>query len=134
VFPISHATTIVEWGDTTMYIDPAEPSDSYEGFNAPDMIFITHIHGDHLQQEVLEEIYESGVAVIVPNSVNSELNEQLQEYTIVMETETIREVGDFNITAVPAYNIREEALNYHPQDRADNGYIIEKEGLRIYFS
>jgi len=134
VYPISHATTVVEWGDTTIYIDPAESVDSYEGFNAPDMIFITHIHGDHLNKEVLEALYNDQVEIIVPASVNQELNSELQTYTTVMGLEEIRGINDFNITSVPAYNIREEALNFHPRDRGDSGYIIERDGLRMYFS
>ena len=37
------------------------------------------------------------------------------------------------VEAIPAYNIREEALNYHPQGR-DNGYILEADDFRVYIS
>jgi glyoxylase-like metal-dependent hydrolase (beta-lactamase superfamily II) len=57
VYPIGHATVVIEWGDKTIYIDPAEALEKYELFAEPDLIFITHIHGDHLQAPILEELY-----------------------------------------------------------------------------
>jgi L-ascorbate metabolism protein UlaG (beta-lactamase superfamily) len=40
---------------------------------------------------------------------------------------------DFVITAIPMYNLREEALKFHTKGRG-NGYVIEKEDKRVYFS
>lgn len=134
VYPIWHATTVLQWGETTIYVDPAEPSDSYDWLESPDIIFITHLHWDHLKQDVLQELYEEWITVIVPESVNQELSAAMQEYTTVMGREITQNIDDFIVTTVPAYNIREEALNFHPEDRNDNWYIIEKDDFRVYFS
>jgi len=134
IYPIWHATAVVEWWDTTMYIDPAEEIEKYDGFPSPDMIFITHIHGDHLQQDIVESLYQEDTQIIVPASVNDELNSNLWNLTTIMERESTLDVDNFTITAVPAYNIREEALSFHPESRNDNGYIIESDGFRVYFS
>lgn len=134
IHPIGHATAVINWAETTFYIDPAEALEKYDWQNDPDVILITHIHGDHLKAEVLEALYKDGITVIVPESVNAELNEEMQQFTTVMAIETSIKVWDFTITTVPAYNIREEALNFHPEERNDNGYIIEKNGSRVYFA
>lgn len=134
ISPIAHATAIVEWAGKTLYIDPAEELSAYEWFADPDMIFVTHVHGDHLQQDILNQIAWDGIEIIVPASVHWELGEDLQKYANIMERETTQTLGEFTITSVPAYNIREEAQGFHPEERNDNGYIIEKDGFRVYFS
>lgn len=134
VYPIAHATTVVEWGDVTIYVDPAESLDSYEGLNAPDIILITHIHPDHLQEEIIEELYQDGVEIIAPSSVKDELGSELQQNITTLSTGNIKQVLDFSITAIPAYNIREEAFDFHPKARWDNGYVIERDNFRMYFS
>jgi L-ascorbate metabolism protein UlaG (beta-lactamase superfamily) len=35
------------------------------------------------------------------------------------------------VNAVPAYNIRPDAQQFHPKGR-DNGYVIEKDATRVY--
>jgi len=125
VNPISHATMVLNWADTTMYIDPAEPIESYAAFDAPNVILVTHEHGDHFKLEVLEELVIDGVELIVNDGVYQKLSPELQEKAIVMANGDIDSLIGFEITAIPAYNIREEALNYHPKGR-DNGYLIEQ--------
>ena len=46
--------------------------------------------------------------------------------------ETITKNG-FTIRAIPMYNLREEAKQYHPKGRG-NGYVLEKDGKRVYIA
>ncbi len=41
--------------------------------------------------------------------------------------------NDITLEAVPAYNITEGHLQFHPKGR-DNGYILTLDGLRIYIA
>ena len=84
VNPISHATMVLNWADTTMYIDPAEPIESYSAFNTPNVVLVTHEHGDHFNLEVLEEIVTDEVELVVNDGVYQKLSAELQEKAIVM--------------------------------------------------
>ena len=42
------------------------------------------------------------------------------------------EVGGLRFTTVPAYNTREEALDFHPQANRWVGYVLELEGRTYY--
>lgn len=131
--PISHATMVINWGEATMYIDPAEAVESYSDFSAPNVVLVTHEHGDHFNLEVLQEIVTDNVELIVNDGVFQKLTPELQGKAIVMANWDINELLGFEITAVPAYNIRQEALDFHPTGR-DNGYVVESEGFRLYIS
>ncbi len=131
--PITHATMVMEWAGTVIYVDPAEPVESYADFKSPNVVLVTHEHGDHFNLEVLEAIVTENVELIVNDAVYQKLSPDLQDKAIVMANGDMDELLGFEITAIPAYNIREEALNYHPKGR-DNGYVVEKDGFRTYIS
>lgn len=133
ITPIAHATLILEWADQVLYIDPAEALESYTNFPKPTAILVTHEHGDHLNPEVLEALMQEEVALIVNPGVFEKISPELQKKAQVMKNGDILDVLGFTIEAVPAYNVREEAQNYHPKGR-DNGYVIQKNDTRIYIS
>ena len=41
---------------------------------------------------------------------------------------------DITVEAVPAYNISEGKLNFHPKDRKDNGYVLTFADKRVYIA
>ena len=45
----------------------------------------------------------------------------------------MKTVEGFTITAVPAYNVSADQEKYHPKGR-DNGYVVEKDGVRVYIA
>ena len=47
VHPISHASIIMETPVGTIYIDPVGDPARYAGKPAPDLVLVTHAHGDH---------------------------------------------------------------------------------------
>ena len=48
ITPISHASLILNWDNTVMYVDPVGGAEAYKDQKQPDVILITDIHGDHL--------------------------------------------------------------------------------------
>lgn len=133
VWPISHATMVIEWGEDILYIDPAEELSAYEGYPVPNYVFVTHEHGDHYNEQVLTNLVTQEVTLVVNPAVSDMLPEALSGKAIVMANGDSQTVGPMSVDAIPAYNIREEALNYHPEGR-DNGYILETDGFRMYIS
>jgi len=133
IIPISHATMVIEWGDIVLYTDPVGGVEAFEGQPAPDLILVTDIHGDHLNVETLEAVVTESSIIIVPAAVFDLLPENLLLNTVVLANDETTQQLDFSITGVPMYNLREEALQFHEKGRG-NGYVIERDGYRIYIS
>lgn len=133
VAPISHATMVISWEGSTLYIDPVGGAAAFEGFGKPDLILVTDIHGDHLNVETLEAIIQPNTQLIVPNAVAEKLSEKLASQIMILNNGEMKDVLGFNIEAIPMYNLREEALQFHVKGRG-NGYVIERSGERVYIS
>ncbi|MCW5516618.1 MBL fold metallo-hydrolase [Muriicola sp. Z0-33] len=133
IVPIEHATAIIEWGDITIYIDPVGGAAAFKGQKRADLILITDIHGDHLSLETLEEL-DNGVAkIIAPRAVAELLPKEFTPLIDVLNNGESKERFGILVEAVPMYNLREEALNFHKKGRG-NGYIINLGPQRLYFS
>ena len=131
--PIEHATAVINWDDTTIYLDPVGGAKAFEGKKDADIVFITDIHQDHLDLNTLKSLNLEDVQIVVPKAVQEELPDSLAPHLEVMNNgETINLKG-FSITAIPMYNLREAAKQFHPKGRG-NGYLIEKDGKRLYIA
>ena len=53
IYPINHATLALVWQGKTVYVDPVGGAAAFRGLPAPDLILITHIHGDHFSVPTL---------------------------------------------------------------------------------
>jgi len=49
--PIFHSAVVLEYDGKTIFIDPYDKPEKFEGFAAPDMVLITHTHGEELGDE-----------------------------------------------------------------------------------
>lgn len=133
ITPISHATMILEWDGYTIYIDPVGAPDIFTSYPSPDLILITDIHGDHFNVKTLESLNTNNAKIIVPEAVASKIPENFAPLLDVLNNGEQKERFGFTTTAIPMYNLREEALKFHAKGRG-NGYVIEKDGKRVYFS
>lgn len=133
IYPIEHATAVLEWNDITIYIDPVGGANAFKGKKQPDLILITDIHGDHFSLETLEELNTDKAKIIVPQAVADKIPEQFTPQLDVLFNGDSKERFGITIEAIPMYNLREEALNFHSKGRG-NGYILNFNGKRIYFS
>lgn len=133
VNPISHATMVLQWDDTTIYIDPVGGAEAFAAYPTPDLILITDIHGDHLNVETLEGLDTSKAKIIVPQAVADKMPEAFVPQLDVLNNGDSKERFGFVVEAIPMYNLREEALKFHTKGRG-NGYVIEKDDTRVYIS
>lgn len=133
IIPIEHATAVLEWGNVTIYIDPTGGSAAFEGQEIPNLILITDIHGDHLNVETLQELDTDGVTMIVPEAVAEQIPEDLKSKLKILGNGEKTEMLGVNVEAIPMYNLREEAKDFHVKGRG-NGYVLTMGDQRIYFS
>ncbi|MBU2946775.1 MBL fold metallo-hydrolase [Zobellia uliginosa] len=133
ITPVEHATAVIEWNNITIYIDPVGGSEAFEGFKSPDLILITDIHGDHFNLETIEALGTDKAKIIVPQAVADKLPEMFTPQIDVLNNGEHKERYGITVEAVPMYNLREEALKFHEKGRG-NGYILNINGQRIYFS
>ncbi|QLG47144.1 MBL fold metallo-hydrolase [Costertonia aggregata] len=133
IIPIEHATTVLEWGDIVVYVDPVGGAKAFENQKQPDLILITDIHGDHLSVETLEALNTKKAKIIVPQAVADKIPSEFTPQLDVLNNGENKERYGITIEAIPMYNLRKEALKFHEKGRG-NGYVLNMNGQRIYFS
>lgn len=131
--PIAHATAVITIDTTTIYLDPTGGAGAFEGMDPADLVLITDIHGDHMDAETLQALELGDTKIIAPQAVNDQLSDSLQQNISIMDNgETMEEQG-ISIEAIPMYNLREEAMQFHEKGRG-NGYVLEKNNTRVYIA
>ncbi|WP_373059041.1 MBL fold metallo-hydrolase [Zunongwangia sp. H14] len=131
--PISHATAVFHWGDDVFYTDPVGGAEAFAEAETPDFVLITDIHSDHMDAKTLQALELDSVQIIVPKAVKEQLPSEMSDQLIVMNNgETIEHMG-YTITAIPMYNLPESEDAMHVKGRG-NGYVLEKNGKRLYIS
>ena len=130
ITPLYHASTLIEAGGKTIYLDPAKPA-KFAGLPKADLILITDIHGDHMDPDSIAAISKADTNIFAPPAV-------VQTVTSAKplpngETKTW---AGWTIEAIPAYNIKrglEAGKLFHDKGRG-NGYVLTYGGKRFYFS
>lgn len=137
VHPIFHGTLVLEYENVVIYVDPVGGAGMFQGQKSPTLILITDIHGDHLDIETLEAISTRSSKIIAPVAVANKLPATLRSKTSVLSNFLSKSytIGSakLDIEAIPMYNLREEALKFHPKNRG-NGYVLTLGKERIYIS
>lgn len=133
ITPIRHASMILGFYGKTIYVDPTGGAKMYEGKPAADLILLTDVHPDHLDTLTLSAIVHPGTKIIAPEAVKVELPASLQEKTVAMKNGEKIKIDDIDIKALPMYNLREEAKQFHPKGRG-NGYVLSGGQTKIYIA
>ncbi|WP_347173986.1 MBL fold metallo-hydrolase [Polaribacter uvawellassae] len=133
ITPIEHGTAVFTLDKLTVFIDPTGNADAFANFSAPNYIFITDIHGDHLSIKTLESLDLSETTIVAPKAVAEKLPEGIAKEIIIMNNGEEKTFGVLKAEAIPMYNLREEALKFHTKGRG-NGYVFTIANQRIYFS
>lgn len=133
VMPIEHASGVLTWGDATIYMDPVGDAFAYDEHAAPNIAVVTHTHGDHLNTSTLAAVSSEETAIIAPQAVADELPETSRAQTRVLANGETANVNGFSIKAVPMYNLPESDSAYHTKGEG-NGYVIERDDMRVYIA
>src|SRR5579871_903523 len=130
ITPLYHASTLIEAGGKTIYLDPAKPT-KFDGRPKADLILITDIHGDHMDPDSIKAVSKSGTEIFAPPAVVATVTSARP----IANGET-KTWGDWTIEAIAAYNLKrgpEPGKLFHDKGRG-NGYVLTYGGKRFYFS
>lgn len=133
VHPITHASLVLETPKGTVYVDPVFPAEAQPDLPKPDLIVVTHHHGDHFRPDMLKTLKTADTPMIVNPEVMGKLPDDLKANTTVMANGDAGEMLGIKFNAIPAYNLDPEKQKFHPKGR-DNGYVMDVDGFRIYIS
>ncbi len=133
IHPIQHASFAMQWNGKTIYSDPVGGAKLYEGLPKPDLILLTHGHGDHYDAGTLEAVIQPGTRIVAPAAVANQMPPALKSKTTVLGNGDRTTIDNVLILAVPAYNTTAARLQYHPKG-VGNGYVLTIGGKRIYIS
>lgn len=127
VHPVNHASFALKWGDRFIYNDPVGGTTPYKGLPRPDLILVSHTHGDHFDSATLDAVRKEGTVIVAPAAVYSSLSTKLKALTIPLANGQETNLLDLKVTAIPAYN------GNHPKG-AGNGYVVTLGGRRLFMS
>jgi len=143
VHAIHHASLMLSWQGKHVLVDPAplEAKDvdaiaAYKALPTPDVILITHIHGDHFNVAILEAIAGPKTMIVAPQVVVDALPAALKARATAMGNGgmlAFTDIPDGTLMAVPMQNVTAERLKFHPAGQG-NGYIVGVGGKQIYIA
>lgn len=131
--PILHSSLVLTYNKTTIYVDPYGGGKLYKGLKSPDIILITDIHGDHLDQKTLDSIDTSKAIFILPEEAANKLTKNYGTENVILQNGQGVHRLNFFISAIPMYNLPEEPNSKHPKGRG-NGYLLTIDDQQIYIS
>ena len=120
VTPIHHASTLLEIGGKTIYVDPWSEG-KLDGLPKADYIFISDIHPDHLDPAAIDKLKKDGTILVGPAAVSEK-----RTMTVVLKNGDAHDFGAFKVEAIPMYNLTrgpEAGKLFHDKGRGD-GFVF----------
>jgi L-ascorbate metabolism protein UlaG (beta-lactamase superfamily) len=129
--------------DAAIYIDPTKDVD-YGGLPKADAVFITDIHGDHLDAQGIEQVSRTDTVIVAPKAALEKLPPSAKHVVVMnngeqsgAKTSIVPKLGvAFAAEAVPMYNLKRgpgPGQLFHDKGRG-NGYVLVFGDKRVYLS
>ena len=126
---IGHGSLMFRLNNFFIYIDPVRSSGSYDNLPKADIILVTHEHGDHLDNDLINDLRKNETMMLCSERAASKI-----PWAQIMKAGDKNVINSITIEAVPAYNIvnmRAPGQPFHPKG-AGNGYILTIGDKRFY--
>ena len=130
IHPVYHASVILGWNGTTIYVDPGDSASRFTGLPRADLILLTHEHADHYLAATVNAVKGSNAVILATSAVYAAMPSNLKALTAVLTNGATTNFLAMTIDAVPAYNL---TTTHHPGGRG-NGYVLTLGGTRMYLS
>lgn len=112
-------------GAKIIYFDPYKlPIEKHDA----DLIFITHDHYDHYEEESIKKTMNENTMLVVPTILKEQAS-KLTNNLLVVEPNKVYTIDDITFETIPSYN---EAAPYHPKDKLYVGYNVNINGTKYY--
>ena len=112
-------------GAKIIYFDPYKlPIEKHDA----DLIFITHDHYDHYEEESIKKTMIENTMLVVPTILKEQAS-KLTNNLLVVEPNKVYTIDDITFETIPSYN---EAAPYHPNDKLYVGYNVNINGTKYY--
>ena len=96
-----------------------------------DIIFITHEHYDHMDNESINKIKKENTIIIAPKTMEEVIRKiEVKDYIFVDSNEKII-IDNIDIKTIPAYNIHK---SFHPKDNNWLGYLLTFGNVSYYIA
>jgi L-ascorbate metabolism protein UlaG (beta-lactamase superfamily) len=130
ITPIRHGSMLLEFAGKAIYVD-ATKDGTVDGLPKADFVFVTDIHGDHMDQAGIDRVKKDGTVIVGPKAVGEKIT-----LTTVLANGEKKSFGDFEAMAVPMYNLQrgpEPGKFFHDKGRGD-GFVFTFGDKRVYVS
>lgn len=130
ITPVHHGSVMFQFGGKVIHIDPWSQG-NYSSLPRADYIFITDIHGDHMDRAMIDKLKKESTVIVAPAAAAKTITEAQ-----VINNGEKKKFGDIEVEAVPMYNIHrgpQPGALYHTKGRG-NGYVLTLGGKRVYIS
>ena len=131
--PVFHASLVLEFNNVAIYVDPIHGAETYKDLKKPDLVLITHIHGDHFDMKTLRGLDLSHATFVVPKSVADKMPAEWKNKIVVLHNGGSTVQHGIPIKAIAMYNKPGDSIVYHPKGDG-NGYVLNLGGKRFYIS
>jgi len=131
--PVLHGTLVMKFNEKIIYVDPYGGAKAFKGMAKPDLILITDIHGDHLNEDTLDAIGINDTPIIVPQAVADKMSEKYQNQLHILSNDDHKKLFGIDIKALPMYNLPIADDAKHVKGRG-NGYLLEMGKKKVYIS
>ena len=132
ITPISHASFVMHAQGQTIFNDPVG-SEAFASQDAPNIILLSDIHGDHFDLPTLQAISKENTIIIAPQAVADLIPDSITGDVVVLPNGRSTTQNGIEIEAVPMYNFPESKDSRHTKGRG-NGYIVTADSKRVYIA
>lgn len=137
IYALMHASIRIVYEGREIYVDPVEHLGNqhvdYTILPKADYVLVTHEHGDHFNPQTIQGLLKPDSQFLTNQRCADKLGFQHPGTVVLANGENAVLEHGITLETVPAYNITEGHLQFHPRGR-DNGFILTIDGLRIYIA
>ena len=127
---VRHASMLIEAVGKAIHVDPWSQG-NFDGLPKADLILITDIHPDHLDQKAIDQVKKDGTEFIAPAAVAKTVTQAK-----VLANGESTTWDKWKIEAIPMYNLKRgpsPGALYHDKGRG-NGYLLTYGRTRFYIA
>lgn len=126
---IGHGSLMMTFQGKVIHVDPVSSDANYASLPKADIIFLTHEHSDHMDEDALAKLHKDKTVIVLTKLCSAQI-----KGGIIMRNGETQTIDGLKVEAVAAYNLihkRPDGNVFHPKGNG-NGYILNFGDTRVY--